>query len=99
MNSDTVFRWALSFFALSWAFVAVLYIFKVVPIVKQRHGVRTLLEAGLQLNIPRHIKEYGQIARDQNNPTMLAVFYGINGLVVLSVVCFLCGMGVVILGH
>jgi hypothetical protein len=77
--------------------VAILYLFKVIPVITRLGGWKTLLEAGVQLNFSGHIKEYGRVARETNNHKMQVVFYSINALVVFSVVALLCGLLTVIL--
>lgn len=92
MESERLFFCSLVAFACGWAVVAFLYFFKVIPEVKRRRGWRTVLEAGLQLNLAGHIREYGMIAKQENDKKMLRIFYSLNVLVVLSVLAFLSGI-------
>jgi hypothetical protein len=69
--------------------MAVLYFFKVIPTLKRLRGWKPVLEAALNVKFTRHIKEYGRIAREQHNQTMLVVFYSINAGIVFSVVSLL----------
>jgi hypothetical protein len=89
MNADTLFIYAWVLFACGWGSMAFLYFFKVVPAVERLHGWKPVLQAALRENLTRHIKEYSRIAREQNNHTMLVVFYCINVGVVVSVVSLL----------
>jgi hypothetical protein len=92
MERNTLFLLASILFACGWGAVAILYFFKVIPVIKRRRGWKTLLEAGLQLNFPRHISDYGRIAKEEHNQPRLVVFYSINALVILSAACLLCGL-------
>ncbi|TAL05627.1 MAG: hypothetical protein EPO07_03305 [Verrucomicrobia bacterium] len=92
VNAESIFFYSLVAFALSWSVIAALYFFKVIPIVRRLHGERILLEATFQLNLTRHIKEYGLVARQEQNKAMLRTFHLLNSLIVLSVLFFLTGV-------
>jgi hypothetical protein len=91
MDSERLFDFCFTAFCCVWGTVGFLYWFKVIPAVVRKRGWRTILEAGLQLNFPRHIREYGLLAKHQNNKGMLRVFYLLNVLVVMGVLAFVAG--------
>jgi len=92
MRSEYLFFSSLVAFTCGWAVVAFLYFVKVIPVVKRKRGWRTVFEAGLQLNFAGHIREYGVLAKQENNRGMLKTFYLLNILIVLSVLAFLVGV-------
>jgi len=92
MSRESLFFLSLFVFACGWAAVALLYFSKVVPAVKRKRGWKTVFEAGLQLNFAGHVREYGSLAKQENNKGMLRVFYLLNVLAVLSILAFLTGV-------
>ena len=92
MGSERLFFCSLVVFACGWAAVAFLYFLKVIPAVRKKRGWRTIFEAGLQLNFAGRVREYGSLAKHENNRGMLGIFYLLNVLVVLSVAAFLIGV-------
>jgi hypothetical protein len=92
IQQASLFLKASVIFACGWILVVLLYLIKVVPVIKRRRGIRTLIEAAFQLNFSGHVKEYGRIAKEENNQTMLTIYYSLNVLVVLSVIALLGGL-------
>jgi hypothetical protein len=92
MGMEHLFFCSVTAFICGWGAVVCLYFSQVIPAVKKRRGSKTVFEAAFQLNFAGHIREYGQIAKQENNMKMLKIFYILNVLVVLSVLAFLTGL-------
>lgn len=92
MGTEPLFFSSLAVFTCGWGAVAFLYFFKVIPAVRKKRGLKTIFEAGLQLNFARHVREYGSLAKHEKNKGMLVIFYVLNVLVVLSILAFLTGV-------
>jgi hypothetical protein len=76
-------------FGCVWIPVIFLYLFKIVPEVKKRRGLKTIVEAGLQLNFAGNIRRYGIIAKETNDRAMLKIYHLVNILVVVAILVFL----------
>ena len=72
-----------------WVAVTFLYLFKIVPAIKKKRIWKTLIEVGLQCNFGGNIRQYGIIAKETNDRTMLKIYYLLNTLVVISMLFFL----------
>ena len=92
MKPEVLFFVCFCSFAVTWGTAAILYVARVVPTVRKHRGMRTFGEAALQLNLAGHVREYGEIAREQNSAPMLRVYYILNGLMVIGVMIFLLGL-------
>ena len=92
MKPEVLFFICLFSFAIAWGLVAILYFARVVPTIRKYRGTRTFLEAGLQMNFTGHIREYGDIARQQNSPPMLRVYYVLNGMIIIAILIFVIGI-------
>ena len=77
MGSERLIFFSGACFISGWGCVAFLYLVKVIPAIKKRHGWRAVFEASLQ---------YGVIARQENDKRMVRTFYLLNILVTFSVV-------------
>ena len=72
--------------------VGLLYLAAILPVVARQRGLKSLFEAGLQLNFAGHLRIYRDMARARHDRRMLAVWYLANALVVFGCVSFLVGV-------
>ncbi len=91
MNDSHIFISCSILFICGWSIVALLYLFAVIPELK-KHDRKVLFEAGFQLNLSGHIREYGLLAKQEKNKRKLNIYYLINVLICASIFTFLAGV-------
>jgi hypothetical protein len=89
MTSEVFFVCGTSIFGCIWIVVILLYLLKIVPVVKKMRDWRALAKVGLQLGFSSDIRQYGVIAKETKDRAMLKTYYILNILVVVSMLVFL----------
>lgn len=79
-------------FGAGWLIVGVIYWGIILPELKRRYGNRVFLEAGLQLNLTKHLRKYEEIAREEGSVRGIQVVRAVKCLIISSVVAFLMAM-------
>src|SRR5947209_4837468 len=65
--TERLFICSLSVFVCGWSIVALLYFSQVIPALRQRSGLKPVLQSIFQVNFSGHIREYGALAKKENN--------------------------------
>ncbi len=89
---ETVFFASFAVFVASWAILALVYLTIILPSVARQRGLKSLFEAGLQLNFAGHLRTYREMAKARHDRRMFVVWYLTNALVVFGCVAFLIGV-------
>ncbi len=89
---EHIYEYCVVAFASCLGITAGMYYLIIIPQLRRESGISKLFEAGLQLRFAQHIRDYGFLAKQKNNKIMIAVYYIIITVVVISVLIFLIGI-------